>query len=112
MTTRHQRDIAGAKSQVKQSLSELISGTEALLRSTATYGGAEIESARDRLKHQLESAREHVGPWERAAVDRARRWSHATDGYVHDNAWKTIGVAAVLGAVIGACLMSSDSWRR
>ncbi|MDQ8032880.1 hypothetical protein CEG14_09105 [Bordetella genomosp. 1] len=111
MTTRHHRHLDNAKSHVKESLSELIAGTEALLRSTATYGGAEIESARDRLKHQLESAREHAGGWERVAADRARRWSNATDGYVHDNAWKTAGVAVVLGALIGACLMS-DHWRR
>lgn len=41
-------------------LRELVSGTENLLRSTASYGGAEIEAARDRLKHQLDAARVQV----------------------------------------------------
>jgi len=37
--------------------------------------------------------------------------SSATDGYVHDHAWKTAGLAILLGVAIGVCL-ASDHWRR
>ncbi len=90
---------------------DLISGTEALLRSTASYGGSEIEAARDRLKQQLEAAREQASGWERLAWDRARHASHAADQYVHENAWKSIAAAALVGVLAGVCMMS-DHRRR
>ncbi len=104
------RDIADASKHVKASLKELIAGTEELLRSTATQSGVEVDSVRARLKRQLEAAREQAREGERMAVERYQRISSATDGYVHENAWKTVGVAVLLGVLVGACLMS-DHWR-
>ena len=88
-----------------------MSGTENLLRSTASYGGAEIEAARDRLKHQLDAARVQVRDRGRHAWRRAREVSAATDGYVHENAWKTIAGAVLVGALTALCLMA-ESRRR
>ncbi|HYG43774.1 MAG TPA: DUF883 domain-containing protein [Bordetella sp.] len=100
-----------ARDRMKGGLRELVSGVEDLLRSTASYSGTEIESTRDRLKRQLDMAREQADAWERTAVGRYRQASAATDGYVHDHAWKTAGLAIILGVAIGACL-ASDHWRR
>ena len=104
--------IRESKQQVKSGLHELIAGAEALLSSTASYGGSELESVRDRLKHQLEAARDQAGGWERSAVERYQRASRVADGYVHENSWKLIGVAIVLGALLGACAMSDHGRRR
>lgn len=92
-------------------LRDLVSGTENLLRSTASYGGAEIEAARDRLKHQLDAARAEARVRGRHAWRRAREVSAATDDYVHEHAWKTIASAVLVGALAGICLMA-DSRRR
>ncbi|MBO9353815.1 DUF883 family protein [Bordetella petrii] len=97
--------------RIKGGLRELVAGVEDLLRSTASYSGADIESTRDRLKRQLDIAREQAQDWERSAVGRYRQVSSATDEYVHDHAWKTAGLAIILGIAIGACL-ASDHWRR
>lgn len=94
-----------------RTMRDLISGTEDLLRSTASYSGSEIESARDKLKMQLDAAREQAKGWERAAWERARVVSHATDEYVHENAWKSVAGAALIGLLAGMCIMS-DHWRR
>ncbi|EHK64455.1 DUF883 family protein [Achromobacter arsenitoxydans] len=95
-----------------RTMRDLISGTEDLLRSTASYGGSEIEAARDKLKQQLDAAREQARGWERAAWDRAREVSHATDEYVHENAWKSVAAAALVGVLAGMCMMSDHSRRR
>ncbi|MGY6272227.1 DUF883 family protein [Achromobacter denitrificans] len=105
------RDTFHPADSSARTIRELIAGTEALLRSTASYGGSEIESARDRLKQQLEAAREQAKGWERVAWERAREASHAADEYVHENAWKSVAGAVVIGMLAGACLMS-DHWRR
>lgn len=103
--------VTESGNRVKSTLHDLISGTEDLLRSTASYGGSEIESVRDRLKRQLDSARDQVRSGERNVVDRYHQVTDVTDEYVHEHAWKTAGIALVVGLIIGACMMS-DSWRQ
>ncbi|CAB3627957.1 DUF883 family protein [Achromobacter pestifer] len=110
-THRRLRDLFRSEEETRGTMRDLISGTEGLLRSTASYSGSEIEAARDRLKQQLDVAREQARSWRRQAAGRARQVSAATDGYVHENAWKSIAGAAVVGILAGVCLMS-DHWRR
>lgn len=106
------RDMFHTSDTSSRTLRDLISGTEDLLRSTASYGGSEIEAARDKLKRQLDAARDQAVGWERAAWDRAREVSHATDEYVHENAWKSVAGAALIGLLAGVCIMSDHSRRR
>jgi ElaB/YqjD/DUF883 family membrane-anchored ribosome-binding protein len=46
--------------------------------------------------------------WQKQASDTAKNLSHATDDYVHENTWTTIGLAAVVGCVIGFLLARRD----
>ncbi|CAB3721061.1 MULTISPECIES: DUF883 family protein [Achromobacter] len=107
MNRKHQRaEMALHRDRVNDSFRDLLSGTEDLLRSTASYTGSEIESARARLKQQLAEARHHAGDWEGAARERAYRAKAYADEYVHEHAWKSVGVAALVGALLG-CLVAS-----
>ena len=100
MNRKNQRaEIALHRDRVNDSFQELLAGTEDLLRSTASYTGSEIEAARSRLKRQLADARESAGDWEGAALERARRAKAYADEYVHENAWKSVGVATLVGVV-------------
>jgi ElaB/YqjD/DUF883 family membrane-anchored ribosome-binding protein len=107
----HSADLLASKDRVASSLRDLMAGTEELLRSTASYTGEEIDIARRRLKTQLESARNMAGQWEGTAAERYRRVSAVTDEYVHENAWKSIGLAALVGLLLGACLASGSDRR-
>ena len=42
-----------------------------------------------------------VQDWQRRATERAKDMGQATDQYVRENTWTTIGIAALLGCVIG-----------
>ena len=44
--------------------------------------------------------------WQRKATRTARDLGQATDKYVHENAWSSIALAAVLGCVVGYFLAS------
>jgi ElaB/YqjD/DUF883 family membrane-anchored ribosome-binding protein len=46
--------------------------------------------------------------WQRRAGETARQVGEVTDDYVHDNAWSTIVMAAILGCVVGYLLASRD----
>ncbi|UHL64829.1 DUF883 domain-containing protein [Paralcaligenes sp. KSB-10] len=106
----HRININRQKERVVFDMKDLIAGTEALLRSTASYTGAEIEQARASLKEQLELAQQQASQWNQLAKDRYRDASDATDEYVHDHIWGLLGAAAVAGLVIGVCL-GSDKCR-
>ena len=80
------------KERVAFDMSELVAGTEALLRATASYTGAEIEVARERLRAQLDSAKEQ-----------AQRWN----GLAHEHPWRMLAVAGAVGVVVGHCLLGN-----
>jgi len=97
---------AHSSRNLRRGLRELIDGADELLRSTAAYGGAEMEGARDRLKSQLERARSQVGGWSQGAGERYRRVADVADGYVHENSWKVAVAGIALGVLAGICLAS------
>lgn len=99
-----QSEMYRQKDQVAFDLKELIASTQALLNSTASYTGAEIEEARGRLKSQLESAQEQAMRWNDLARETYRQASEATDEYVRTHPWPLLGAAAVLGIIAGQCL--------
>lgn len=101
------QEIADHRSKVGNSLKELLAGTEALLKSTASYTGEELDTVRGKLKVRLEAARESAGEWESVAREKYERAAAVTDTYVHENAWKSIGLAAVAGLLIGHLLQSN-----
>lgn len=100
-------DSDALRAQVETNVRELLSGAEELLRTTASYSGAEIEAARSRLKGQLDAVREQTDWYEQLVSDNYRRISEATDKYVRNHAWQTIGAAAALGVLLGKSLMST-----
>lgn len=106
-----QSDAASKREDVASSFKELINSAEELLRTTASYSGAEIEAARGRLKNQLELARMEAGSYRRMLKESYQAVSQATDECVHEHAWKAVCIAGVIGLLLGKCL-SSDHMRR
>ncbi|HYR44272.1 MAG TPA: hypothetical protein VER98_14680 [Terriglobia bacterium] len=45
-----------------------------------------------------------VQDWQRRATETGKNVGETTDRYVRENTWATLGVAAVLGCVIGFLL--------
>lgn len=101
--------VAESRRRVKRSLRDLTDSADDLLRATASFGGAEMEVARDRLKQQMERAREHAGGWERSALDGYHRIADTAGTYVQQNTGKVIGVGLAIGLLAGICLMCSGS---
>lgn len=105
-TDKHRANMAVQKERVAFDLKDLLAGTEELLRSTASYTGAEIEEARDRLKLQLESAQGYAEAWNNLATEKFRRVCEATDDCVRSNPWGFLGAALAAGMIVGHCLRS------
>lgn len=104
-------DVLEKRDEVVANLRELISSADDLLRTTASYGGTEVEAARERLRKQLDVARQEVGSYGHSLKETCCAVSRATDQCVHEHAWKAVFVAGFVGLLLGKC-MASDSSRR
>jgi ElaB/YqjD/DUF883 family membrane-anchored ribosome-binding protein len=93
-----------AKGKVMRDLKEVISGAEELLRVTANNAGAEYTATKHKLEKSMHAARDELDRLEHAALLRAKQAARATDMYVHDHPWQSIGVGAALGLVIGVLI--------
>jgi ElaB/YqjD/DUF883 family membrane-anchored ribosome-binding protein len=79
----------------------VISDAEALLRATAGQAEETIAAARAKVRDSLDSAKASLGPLGEEAAEQARAAVRAADGYVRDNPWQAVGIAAIAGIAIG-----------
>ncbi|HXD40424.1 MAG TPA: DUF883 family protein [Ramlibacter sp.] len=79
----------------------VVKDAEELLRHAATDAGDGYDEARARLERSLKAARAELESMEKAVMEGTRRAARATDGYVHDHPWESIGIGAGVGLLLG-----------
>lgn len=72
----------------------LAADIEELVKATAAQSGDKIATARARVQQALAGAKETV-------VVRGSEAARATDRYVHENAWKAVGISAGIALLLG-----------
>jgi len=78
-----------------------ISDAEEVMRSTADQAGESVAEARNRVLSRLQEARAELASLQKLVVTKAKDASKATDEYVHENPWKSVGIAAGIGLIVG-----------
>jgi ElaB/YqjD/DUF883 family membrane-anchored ribosome-binding protein len=89
------------KDKLVADLKVVIADADELLRATAGQAGDKVGALRGKIQDNLDRARATLADTQAAVVDKAKAAGHATDEYVHDNPWKSVGIAAGVGLVIG-----------
>ena len=101
-------DLAESASETKEqlvaNLRRVVSDAEDLLAATAGQTDSKMTELRARARENLLMAREKLADADAAVRARARQAAIATDEYVHDNPWSSIGVAAAVGMLVGVLL--------
>ncbi len=82
----------------------VIADSEELLRATAGTAGDRIADIRAKAQDSLSAAKIRLADAEVLVVDHAKAVGRATDDFVHDNPWRSVGFAAGLGFVAGLLL--------
>ncbi len=82
----------------------VIGDAEELLRATATTAGEKAAAARAKIQDSLETAKVKLGQLSEASAEKAKAAARATDDYVHDHPWHAVGVAALIGLVLGTLI--------
>jgi ElaB/YqjD/DUF883 family membrane-anchored ribosome-binding protein len=89
------------KEKLVADLKLVIADADELLRATANQAGEKVGELRVRMQENLTSARHKLADAEAALKEKSREVARATDDYVHDHPWKSIGVAAGVGLLVG-----------
>lgn len=79
----------------------VVADAEALLKATANSGGEKLAEARAKAEESLSIAKARLMDVQDEVLARTREAAKATDEYVHENPWQSIGIAASIGVVIG-----------
>lgn len=89
------------KDKLISDLKLVIADSEELLRATAGQAGDKVAEIRTKAADRIASLKTQLSNAEAAVVEKAKQVGRATDDYVHDNPWRSIGVAAGVGFIVG-----------
>lgn len=79
----------------------VVADAEELLKATASQAGDKAADLRAKIQNRLADAKLHIADAEAALVEQAKKAGRAADDYVHDNPWRSVGIAAGVGLIIG-----------
>lgn len=79
----------------------VVADAEALLKATANTGDDKLSELRARAEESLGAAKERIMEIQTEVLAKTRATAKATDAYVHENPWRSVGFAASIGVVVG-----------
>ncbi len=89
------------KDKLMNDLRVVIADAEEVLRMTADEAGQSAADLRSRIQNRMNQAKSDLIHVHEAAISKAKAAGYATDEFVHENPWKSIGIAAGVGALMG-----------
>jgi ElaB/YqjD/DUF883 family membrane-anchored ribosome-binding protein len=87
--------------QLTADFERVITDTEALLKATANQGGEAFADLRSKAEESLSLVKSRLADTQAAILEQAKAACKATDTYVHDNPWQSVGVGAFVGLIVG-----------
>jgi len=79
----------------------VVADAEELLRVTAGQAGEKAAELRAKVQSNLAIAKASLADAQVAVVEKAKAAGRAADDYVHENPWRSVGIAAGVGLIVG-----------
>lgn len=98
-------DLREGAGNVKQAASveikSLIADVEDLVARIADLKDADVARVRNRVLRAVDAAKESLAGSADSIIRQAQRAATTADDYVHDSPWQAVGIAALVGAMVG-----------
>jgi ElaB/YqjD/DUF883 family membrane-anchored ribosome-binding protein len=91
----------GARDQLMSDLKSVIQDAEVWLRNGSQMTGEELQAAKAKFERTLSSAKADLIRLEETVVEKTKEAAKATDDYVKENPWKSVGIGAAAGLLVG-----------
>jgi ElaB/YqjD/DUF883 family membrane-anchored ribosome-binding protein len=89
------------RAKIADEFATAMSEAQDMLHRAASESGDRARDLRSQVETKLLHAKLRLQELEGDAVDRAKNAARVTDDYVHDHPWQSIGIAAIIGFVVG-----------
>ena len=89
------------KEKLIEDFKVVVSDAEELLKLTANQAGDKLNVVRGRVEDSLTNAKAQLSEVEGMMLERTRVAVQATDDYIKANPWRSVGIAAGLGMIVG-----------
>jgi ElaB/YqjD/DUF883 family membrane-anchored ribosome-binding protein len=93
-----------AISSVAREFRNFVADMEDLIQATTSLNGEDLVRAKAKLQARVAAAKQSARRIGAPLVDRARNTVRATDGYVHEQPWQAIAIAAGASVLVGYLL--------
>jgi ElaB/YqjD/DUF883 family membrane-anchored ribosome-binding protein len=89
------------KTVASAEIKSLIADVEDLVARIADLKDADVARVRSKVLRAIDTAKESVVDKADTVRRQAQRAATTADDYVHDSPWQAVGIAALVGAVVG-----------
>ncbi|MBI3712142.1 MAG: DUF883 domain-containing protein [Burkholderiales bacterium] len=92
------------KETLLSELTQVLKDAEDFVKHSGEQASEGYQSTKQKLESTLKNAKAEIHHMEDAVVRKSKEIAHNTDGYVRENPWKTAGIAAGVGLLIGVLI--------
>jgi len=100
----NEKDIRDKEEEFVDHIKSSLDEAERMLQQAAEATGEKAEELRESAMRSLRRTRESLYSTQDELMARGRRAMRVTDDYVHDNPWRAIGTAGLIGLLVGALI--------
>jgi ElaB/YqjD/DUF883 family membrane-anchored ribosome-binding protein len=93
--------VSNIKSAASGEIKNLISDVEDLMARIADLKDADVVRVRDKVQRTVASAKQSLAEGADSLRRQAQSVAETADDYVRESPWQAIGIAALVGAVVG-----------
>jgi len=90
-----------SKEKLVSNFHMVIADAEELLSATANQSGEKLDEIRSKVRESIQVMKNSIQHTEMELLMKTRAAAKATDAYVHQNPWESVGAAATFGLVLG-----------
>jgi ElaB/YqjD/DUF883 family membrane-anchored ribosome-binding protein len=105
-------NASASRDKLVEDVKVLTKDVQELLKATASVVGERAADARGKVQESLKLAQEKLAQVHATAREKGQVAFTATDGYVRDNPWNAVGVAAGIGFLLGLGFAAGTFLRR
>ncbi|HEY2678930.1 MAG TPA: hypothetical protein VGI65_18325 [Steroidobacteraceae bacterium] len=92
------------KATASVEIKNLLADVEELVARIADMQDADVGRLRSKVQRAVDAAKESLAEGAESVRQRAQGVADSADDYVRDSPWQAVGIAALVGAVVGMLL--------
>jgi ElaB/YqjD/DUF883 family membrane-anchored ribosome-binding protein len=93
--------MSSEQHKLMRDLNQVIKDAEELLRNSEGQNSEAFSSARHKFEHTLKHAKDELLRIEDLLITKTKDAAQATDQYVKENPWQSVGLGACVGLLVG-----------